>query len=61
VRFGAVTLEVKALVEALHLKAAKPAAPAHSDATPLVQGRRLIRCVCGSVKRAGAPCPECGQ
>jgi pSer/pThr/pTyr-binding forkhead associated (FHA) protein len=61
VRFGAVTFEVKALIEALHLKSAMPATPALGDATPLARGRRLIRCACGCVKPAGAACPECGR
>ncbi|QVL49476.1 MAG: FHA domain-containing protein [Thiocapsa sp.] len=64
VRFGAVTLDVRALVEALRLKSAVPTSPPDQqpgDGAPLAQGRRLIRCVCGCVKSAGAPCPECGQ
>ncbi|MFE8033552.1 FHA domain-containing protein [Thiohalocapsa marina] len=61
VRFGAVTFEVKALIEALRLKSAAPEAPVLGDTTPLARGRRLIRCVCGCVKSADASCPECGQ
>ncbi len=59
VSFGAVTLGVGELIQALRLKAGIPA-PATEEA-PRVQGRRLIRCACGGIKTADAPCPECGQ
>jgi pSer/pThr/pTyr-binding forkhead associated (FHA) protein len=59
VSFGAVTLGVGELIQALRLKAGIPA-PATEEA-PRVQGRRLIRCACGGIKTAEAPCPECGQ
>ena len=59
VRFGAVTLGMRELLEALRLKAGIPG-PTPEEA-PRIQGRRLIRCPCGGIKTAEAPCPECGQ
>ena len=59
VRFGAVTLGMRELLEALRLKAGIPS-PTPEEA-PRIQGRRLIRCLCGGIKTAEAPCPECGQ
>ncbi len=59
VRFGSVTLGMRELLEALQLKAGIPG-PTPEEA-PRVQGRRLIRCSCGGIKTAEAPCPECGQ
>ena len=59
VRFGGVTLGMRELLEALRLKAGIPG-PTPEEAAR-VQGRRLIRCLCGGIKTAEAPCPECGQ
>lgn len=65
IRFGNVTLGVKALLEALRLKfpqfeeaLSRPASPA---ATPWIRGRRLIRCVCGCIKAVDQACAECGR
>ncbi len=55
VRFGAVTLGVRELLETLRLGSSSEVQP------PMVQGRRLVRCPCGCVKPEGAPCPECGR
>lgn len=59
VRFGGVTLGMRELLEALRLKSGVPSPVAQEE--PRVKGRRLIRCVCGGIKTANAPCPECGQ
>lgn len=65
VRLGQVVLSVKDLLESLRLKVPRfndalyrPAAP---DATPWVRGQELVRCVCGTIKSVGKPCPECGR
>ena len=61
-KFGDVTIDVGALLEAMAARAAvsKPA-PAVAAAAPAgaAEGRR-VRCDCGAVKTAGSRCPECG-
>ena len=61
VRFGGVTLGMRELLEALRLKSDVPVAAPLETEEPRVKGRRLIRCLCGGIKTANAPCPECGQ
>lgn len=63
IRFGGVTLAMRDLLEALRLKAGvpSPASPPGAPEEPRVKGRRLLRCACGGIKTANAPCPECGQ
>ncbi|AFL73993.1 FHA domain-containing protein [Thiocystis violascens] len=63
-RFGAVTLEIRDLLEAFGRRfpdRVAPFLPGVDAVQPWVRGRQLIRCVCGSVKSADAPCPECGR
>lgn len=65
IRLGDVTVTVRELLEALRLKfpnfdqLAHP--PVQPEATPMVQGRNLERCDCGSIKPVGKPCPGCGR
>jgi pSer/pThr/pTyr-binding forkhead associated (FHA) protein len=61
VRFGGVTLGMRELLEALRLKSDVPNPSPVETEEPRVKGRRLIRCLCGGIKTANAPCPECGQ
>ena len=61
VRFGGVTLGMRELLEALRLKSDVPNPSPVEAEEPRVKGRRLIRCLCGGIKTANAPCPECGQ
>lgn len=68
VRFGAVTLGIRDLLEAFSRQCPDRVAPFLSGvdaAQPWAQmgasRRQLIRCVCGSVKSADMPCPECGR
>ncbi|MCF8031877.1 MAG: FHA domain-containing protein [Desulfarculaceae bacterium] len=63
VRFGSTELKVKEIVEALHLL--KPPRPPGGGGQRLkknpLQGKRLVRCVCGNVKSPGKPCNVCGS
>ncbi|WP_211354086.1 FHA domain-containing protein [Thiohalocapsa marina] len=65
VKLGGVVLSIKDLLEALRLKYPQfgsqfPGAE-RPPAEPPVQGRQLVRCVCGLIKPAGKPCPGCGR
>lgn len=63
VRFGAVTLGMRELLDAWRARDSGEVSigKAPADVGPsMVQGRRLIRCLCGCVKPEGMPCPECG-
>lgn len=62
VQLGALTLTVGDLIEAIRVKypdrnTERSSRPDHD--VPLVQGSRLIRCVCGVIKPHGAACPGC--
>lgn len=64
-RLGNVALSVRDLLEALRLKyprfedtIERPPPPAPE---PWVHGSGLIRCTCGTPRRAAEPCPVCGQ
>ena len=68
IQFGNVHMSVKEILEAIRLKfpsfeagPARPAPPPSQDAKEWVKGKQLKRCACGTVKREGEPCPECGQ
>ena len=66
VRLGGVTLALRDLIEALRLKAAIPVpgalgVPPGEPEAPRVKGHHLLRCPCGGIKAADAPCPECGR
>jgi hypothetical protein len=65
IKLGSVVLSVKELLEALRLKYPQfddeLRRPPQAAAQPWVKGRELVRCVCGTIKPAGKPCPGCGQ
>ncbi|MEW5913511.1 MAG: FHA domain-containing protein [Thermodesulfobacteriota bacterium] len=66
VRFGAVEIQVKTMLEALHLLTppGKSPAGAGQDQGPvrkIVKGKKLVRCQCGNVKAPGRPCSVCGS
>jgi len=60
IRFGPCQMKVKDLLEYLQLMIGP------EFATPLlkktkVAGVKLVRCLCGHIKKPGEPCPNCGQ
>ncbi len=66
IRLGGVTMAMRDLLEALRLKSAipvpvAPGATPREPAAPRVKGQHLLRCPCGGIKAANAPCPECGR
>lgn len=67
VRFGAVRLGVREILESLRLKypgfdAAGAAAPGAAAAAPGPRvGGEPERCDCGALKPIGRPCPVCGR
>jgi len=61
-RFGRFTLSARALFEALRMRLPPTAGNGVArPQTPAVAGEHLVRGVCGHVKPADGPCPECGQ
>jgi pSer/pThr/pTyr-binding forkhead associated (FHA) protein len=66
IRLGGVTMAIRDVLEALRLKSAIPLPVAHGATprepeAPRVKGHHLLRCPCGGIKAANAPCPECGR
>ena len=66
IRLGGVTMALRDLIEALRLKSAIPVPralgmPPGKPEAPRVKEHHLLRCPCGGIKAANAPCPECGQ
>jgi pSer/pThr/pTyr-binding forkhead associated (FHA) protein len=65
IKLGSVVVSVKDLLEALRLKYPQfeddMRHPVQEETEPRVKGRELVRCICGTIKPAGKPCPGCGQ
>jgi pSer/pThr/pTyr-binding forkhead associated (FHA) protein len=68
VRFGAVELAVKDLVDAIRrkypsvvLKEVPGEKPGPADFASAPRPDRLLRCGCGAIKPANEPCPACGE
>lgn len=66
VRFGRVTLSIKAILEALalkypHFQQGFGPFSALQEAEPWIKDRKLIRCLCGAIKTTDNACPSCGR
>jgi hypothetical protein len=65
-RFGAVSMPVKELLQAIHLKypPVLNSGSAHKSAPPVAanpaEGQALVRCECGAVKVKNIRCEVCG-
>jgi hypothetical protein len=66
IKLGGVALCVRDLLEALRLKYPRfeedlHPTPPPNPAEPWAHGSGLIRCACGTPRRADQPCPVCGR
>ena len=59
VRFGGVTLSVKDMLDAINAR--NPVPPPPPPSPQQQNDSKLVRCICGAIKRSDEYCTSCGQ